>query len=490
MTLTGERSEVRAAPSPGQPAPARGPRLSTVFTCLFAVGGFAIGIRQLHDNSFMWHLSTGSINLDHGIPRHDPYSFTAPGAKWVAQSWLAELLYGVVNRAGGAFGLRLLGGVVGCFVGFMLFRLAWRGTRDRIRAGGLTILALAALMNVWSERPLMYGLAAMLVIVAVVEAPDSRLGRHPYVVLPVAMWIWANMHGSFIIGLGYLGLHLVGRALEHHPPTRGRERDLLRASVLAGLLTLLNPYFLDLVLFPLRLMGRGEVLRDVSEWQSPSFREAGGMLFGAFVLFTLVLFARKRVGTRDVLITVVFTLLGLWAIRNVGLTVIAILPIQARLARNENPRPDERASVHRLMVATAVIALLLSIVHAAGQEDWNLKTYPVDAFNAIKAQGFEGRRLYTTDGWGGYVIARAWPDQKVFFDDRYDMYPIQVNHDYTAIAAVGPAWKDLLDRYRVDVVMSPSKSALVQALAERPDWTPIYTDKTATVYVRRAPANA
>jgi hypothetical protein len=38
--------------------------------------------------------------------------------------------------------------------------------------------------------------------------------------------------------------------------------------------------------------------------------------------------------------------------------------------------------------------------------------------------------------------------------------------------------------------MSPSKSALVQALAERPDWTPIYTDKTATVYVRRAPANA
>jgi hypothetical protein len=371
----------------------------------------------------------------------------------------------------------------------MLFRLAWRGTQERIPAGGLTLVALAALMNVWSERPLMYGLAAMLVVVAVVEAPDTWVGRHPYVVLPVSMWLWANMHGSFIIGFGYLGLHLVGRALEHHPPTRGRERELLRASVVAGLLTLLNPYFLDLVLFPLRLMGRGEVLRDVAEWQSPNFREAGGMLFGAFVLCTIVLFARKRVGTRDLLITVVFTLLGLWAIRNVGLTVIAILPILARLARNEHPRPDERASVHRLMVVTAVIALLLSVVHAAGQDDWHLAAYPVKAFDAIKSHGFEGRRLYTTDAWGGYVVARAYPDQKVFFDDRYDMYPIQVNHDYGVIGSVAPGWQDLLDRYQVEVIMARSKSALTQALAERSEWTRIFTDKTATVYVRRAPAS-
>jgi hypothetical protein len=489
MTLTSERSEVRAAPPTKQSASLQGPRLSTVFTCLFAVGGFAIGIRPLHDNSFMWHLRTGRFILDHGIPHHDPYSFTAPGAKWVAQSWLAELLYGVVNRMGGAFSLRLLGGVVGCFVGFMLFRLAWRGTQDRIRAGGLTLLALAALMNVWSERPLMYGLAAMLVVVAVVEAPDTWVGRHPFVVLPVAMWLWANMHGSFIIGFGYLGLHLLGRVLEHHPLSRGRERELLRASVLAGLLTLLNPYFLDLVLFPLHLMGRGEVLRDVSEWQSPNFREAGGMLFGAFVLCTIVLFARKRVGTRDLLITLVFTLLGLWAIRNVGLTVIAILPIQARLARNEHPRPDERSSLHRLMVVTAAVALVLSVVHGAGQEDWHLGAYPVKAFDAIRSHGFEGRRLYTTDAWGGYVIARAWPDQKVFFDDRYDMYPITVNRDYGIIASVAPKSRETLDKYQVDVVMSPTKGALVQALAERSEWTKIFSDKTATVYVHSASAH-
>jgi hypothetical protein len=489
MTLTGERSEVRTAP-PEPSATAAGPRLSTVFTCLFAFGGFVIGMRPLHDNSFILHLRTGRLILDHGIPRHDPYSFTAHGAKWVAQSWLVEVLYATVNRVGGSFSLRLLGGAVGCFVGFMLFRLAWRGAQDRIRAGGLTLLAFAAMMNVWSERPLMYGLAAMLVVVAVVEAPDTWVGRHPYVVLPVSLWLWANMHGSFVIGFGYVGLHLLGRALEHHPPTRGRERDLLRASVLAGLLTLLNPYFLDLAMFPFRLMGRGEVLSDVSEWQSPSFRETGGMLFGAFALTTIVLFARKRVGTRDLLITVVFMLLGLWAIRNVGLAVIAILPIQARLARVEHPRPDGRASLHRIMVVAAVVALLLSIVRAAGQDSWRLDAYPVKAYDAIKSQGFEGRRLYTTDTWGDYVIGRAWPNQEVFFDDRYDMYPVTVNDDWSVIHGVKPGWLATIDRYQVDVVMAKTPSALTQALAERRDWKRIYADKIATVYVRRPPASA
>ena len=97
-----------------------------MFTWVFAVGGLAVGIRPLHDNSFMWHLRTGRFILDHGIPRQDPYSYTAAGTKWVAQSWLAELFYGIVNRLPGAFGLRLLGAALGLVVGAMLFHLALR----------------------------------------------------------------------------------------------------------------------------------------------------------------------------------------------------------------------------------------------------------------------------------------------------------------------------------------------------------------------------
>ncbi len=98
-------------------------------------------------------------------------------------------------------------------------------------------------------------------------------------------------------------------------------------------------------------------------------------------------------------------------------------------------------------------------MHATGERDWNLRAYPVNAFKAIEQQQLEGRRLFTTDAWGGYVIATAWPAQKVFFDDRYDMYPIGLNRDYGTIANLDPGWVQMLDRYNVEVVMSPRKTA-------------------------------
>src|SRR2546423_4939840 len=342
MTLTQAQTEAPAGRDEARSRrdEERGPRLSTVFTWVFAVGGLAIGIRPLHDNSFMVHLRTGRLILDHGIPRHDPYSFSAAGTKWIAQSWLAELLYGVVNRVGGAFGLRLLGAAIGLAVGVLLFRIALRTANDRRRPCALSLLALAVLMNVWSERPLMFGILAMLVLGIVVELPDTWVGRHPLLVLPALMWMWANTHGTFIVGFGYLAVHLVGRALEGHPSTQGRERELLRGAALAAALTLINPYGRDLLLFPVRLLGRSEAIRDVAEWQSPGFRTVGGVLFGVFLVCTLVVLARKRAGVRDLLITVTFIVFGLWAIRNVGLTAVAILPILGRLLRNDAPRPD------------------------------------------------------------------------------------------------------------------------------------------------------
>ena len=68
-----------------------------LFTLVFALGGWRAGLSRLSDNSFFWHLRTGRLILDHGIPHSDPYSFTATGRRWVAQSWLAEALYGAVD---------------------------------------------------------------------------------------------------------------------------------------------------------------------------------------------------------------------------------------------------------------------------------------------------------------------------------------------------------------------------------------------------------
>ena len=220
--------------------------MATVITLLYGLGGFALAARSLGDNSFLWHLRTGDLILDHGIPRTDPYSFTAAGTHWIAQSWLAEVMYAALQRSVGAMGIRVAVGLAGVWIAVYLFRIGLETTRDRVRALALGIPALACSFSVFSERPLMFGLALLCVVVYAVEVPESFLGRHPRVVIPITMWLWANVHGTFSLGFLYLAVYLVGAvarrisarqgsrarpAREHRDRGGRRVRESLRSEV-------------------------------------------------------------------------------------------------------------------------------------------------------------------------------------------------------------------------------------------------------------------
>jgi len=484
-TIEAVEGDVRSEPVADQRP--RGVRMVVLFYVTFAVCGMSLGLRQLHDNSFLWHLQTGKFILDHGIPHADPYSFSAFGSKWVAQSWLAELSYGVLDRSIGAFGIRLFDAVIGGLVATLLFYVGWKCARDRLRAFLVSGLALVVMLQVWAERPLIVGLLAMLVIVIVCEVPQSTVARHAGVVIPITMWVWANVHGSFSLGFAYLALHLVGRWVEGHHPLRDRERNITIGTAIASVAIFLNPYGLDLVLFPIRLMGRGQVLAHVEEWQSPNFRDLGGMLFALFMVTTIVIFARKGAGKRDLFVSLAFLLLGLWAVRNVGLAVIVVLPVIARLVRPERERANAegRSSLNRIAVAALLVLAVFFVVHAYSQPDFNLKQYPVAAYDNIQQRHLDGRHIFTTDAWGGYLIADAWPKQQVFYDDRYDMYPLAVTADYGKIADLGVGWQAALDTNKIDIVMWPKSGGLVSGLALDPAWQQIYVDKVAVVYARK-----
>jgi len=182
-TTTRDRQDT--SPSHAAEAAERGsrhrqpPGLDFLFTAVFAFFGFAVGIERLSDNSFFTHLVTGRYILDHGIPHHDSYSFTAPGTKFVAQSWLAELLYGVLDRTAGPFGIRLLGALTGAAITVLAFRLALRLSRERMRAALISVAALSGLFVLWSERPLLLGLlcfiAGLLVMNTLMTASASGI---------------------------------------------------------------------------------------------------------------------------------------------------------------------------------------------------------------------------------------------------------------------------------------------------------------------------
>lgn len=467
------------------------PRLATLFSGLFVVAGWGGGLARLSDNSFLWHLRTGHLILDEGIPRADPYSFTAPGVKWVAQSWLAEVAYAGLDRWWGPWGIRLLIAATAAALGLLGFRLTLRLAGNRVRAAALFLVVFAAVLTVWSERPLAFGLLATMVLLWIVEAPDSWVGRHVIVALPVLMWCWGNVHGTVALGFVYLGLHLAGRWAEGCPPWVGRERTLAAGGLLGFVAMVANPYGVDLVLFPVRLVLRGETLGNVVEWRSPDFRSTAGMIVGAWlaVFLVVVIRAAKRPGVRDLVVAVPFVLLALWAVRNVGMATLVTLPVAARAVAA--PERDEQPSLLGYAMAAVLVAVMAVVtLDAAREPDFDLDDYPVAALDAAEQQGLLGYPMFTSDAWGGYVIARHWPTQQVFLDDRYDMYPRSVVDDYDVLAEPRRGWEQVVDRSGVQVVVWDPDRALSQVLASAPGWSLVHADDVAVVYVRDGAAPA
>jgi len=499
MSATATTDE-RLQPSPPRspdvdtraPSRRRRPGLDTLFTAVFALFGFAIGIERLSDNSFLLHLVTGRAILDHGIPRADSYSFTAPGTKFVAQSWLAELVYGGVDRAVGPFGIRVLCALTGVAIAVLAFRLALRLAGERVRASLVTIAALSGAYVLWSERPLLFGLLFLIVLLWIVEVPDCRLARHPYVSLPVLFWLWANVHGTFVLGFLYLALHLLGRWLDGAKPWAGRERQLLVGAAIAGAATFVNPYGPDLVFFPVHLMQRGAILRHVIEWASPDFHTIRGQALLLWLVVFVVAAARgrNRFSRRDVVVTVPFLGMALWALRNVAIAPLVGLPVVARaIAVDPERAARAKAEDRGSPIGIALLAVLAIIagavfVSAAAEPDFATASYPVKALNAVERNGLVGRHLLLDDGEAAYAVLRWSPKQKIFMDDRFDMYPESVIYDYLKLGKGDRRWAAILDKYDVEVVVWPRSETLTQLMERSDEWTQIDRDHHWVAFVR------
>jgi hypothetical protein len=477
-----------AAPSVTPTVRPRGPRLDLLFTAVFALFGWAVGVERLSDNSFFWHLRTGELILDSGFPHGDPFSFSAPGTHWVVQSWLAELLYAVVVRVTSPFGIRVVVGLTGVAIAVLAFRLALRLTQNRVRAALLTALALASLDTLWSERPLIFGILALVVLVWVVEVPDSWVGRRPVLAIPVLVWCWANVHGTFVLGFAYLGLHLLGRWLDGHRPWEGRERRLLTGTAVAAVAVFLNPYGVSLVTFPTVLLSRADIFRHIVEWGSPDFHSLRGELYALWIVTFVVLLVRApgKVSRRDLLVSLPFLVLGLWALRNIALAPLVGLPIAARaVAGPRRTQATDRSSVLGWGLAAALLLVVtVFTVNAAGQPNFDFAGYPVRAMQADARAGLLGKRLLTTDVDAGYVILQYWPRQRVLIDDRYDMYPRPIIADYFTLARSAPGWDAVLKREDIQVILWPRGDPLVTLVEDTGQWRVLYQDHARVLLVR------
>jgi hypothetical protein len=425
--------------------------------------------------------------LTHGLPHIDTFSFIAAGTPWVPESWLAELAYGVLDRLAGPTGLIVFHAALGATIGALWYRLARRIVGDTMRAMIITLVSIATSYTLWSPRPLMFGILAFLALVYIVERPESGAGRHPMLLLPPLLWIWANTHGSFILGFAYLGLYLCGRWTEGALPWKGRERALLNGGLLALALCCINPYGYRLVIEPFHLATHYQTLRGVVEWQRPSFTAPQGIAYLVWlaVFAATLIISPQVIGFRGLLVSLPFLALGLRSVRNIAIAPVPSFPIVARAWSVRGSGESHRRAFNWVMVALALVFLITWTVPVFRRPALDFAHYPVNAMRAVAARGLIGSRLISMDSWSGYIELAYGPRQPIFMDDRYGIYPQAVGHDLSAVLNDRGDWPQMVRKYHIEVVVWPAGDRHLDALATLPGWRKIFQDRQAVVFSNR-----
>jgi hypothetical protein len=488
---------------------------------------FTFAVSSLTEFDFWWYLASGELILArHAVPTTDPFSYTAQGRPWVNHMWASQVLMVALWHSAGRLALILLKGlIVAATFGVVVLTMRRRGVHPLV-ASATALLAAWAGWHFWDVRPQIVTYLLLAVFLYILrEGWETR--PRTLVWLPLLMVPWANLHAGFVTGIAVIGLVGIGTALPRLLDRRCRAeggRVLALAAgvaVLAGLASLVNPFGLQAILFPLEVVNTRLFVTSTTEWFSPNFHDPAYQGFEAMLIVLVLVLAwgRARLGTVDVLVALTFAHLGLSSARHVPLFAVAVAPLLAdglqaagcllwteraagaRIARRlRAAMPSLWPFVVRVETWMTVLAfaILVGLIPTWGGfidparnpffQDLNERRYPAETVAFIRRERLPAP-LFNTYAWGGYELWRLYPDYRVFIDGRTHVYGREVLQDFLEVTTLGTRWREVLDRWSIQTVLTARHSQLTQVLLAVGGWRPVFAEREAVVFVRDAPAH-
>jgi hypothetical protein len=139
-----------------------------------------------------------------------------------------------------------------------------------------------------------------------------------------------------------------------------------------------------------------------------------------------------------------------------------------------------------VLCASVLLGLAYWPTHAARQAEARNELTGWKAVEFVASRGITGR-VFNEYGFGGLMIYRLYPAQKVFIDGRADAYGDAFVKEYLKIFSGYEGWAEAFDRYEIDYVVCARNAPIRQLLLQRGDFVSVYKDEHNSVLVKRIP---
>lgn len=473
------------------------------------------------DPDLGWHLKYGEYFWQHGqVLRDNTFSTMMPNYHWGNTSWFTDVISYTTYHFGGFFGLSLLGAAVVAAT-FFFFAKASRLTLWEKTFVFPLLLYLEAPINAISFR----GQQLSLLLVGVMMYLLSRYEENPKILwfsIPL-FFIWANVHGEFILGfvifIVWLVLYLAQKLLRNVlQPQKGKTKIQAFIStfksnfrktrrqtfspfailLLSFLATFINPFGYVIHKDAIAHIG-SPLLKDIAEylpfdmyspvWWVQVF--VGVLIFAGmtYYYFKGTLWEKLPLVGGGLLLF----LLSIEVRRYAWPAYYSLTPLMVMVAAYFKPYSKKMTNVTTVFLLS--ITLMVAIwgrmpVTRYTTFNWD-KYCENDILNcspksAVYLQNHHlTRDLFSLYGWGGWLIWN-YPQIKPTIDGRMHLWEENGYSVFVDYYALEQNMKEI-DKTNYNVVyISPAKPLYqhMQKLSQQKKWKEVYVDNKAAIFVR------
>ena len=474
---------------------------------------FLMGILKVADYDVFFHLATGKHILETGQIIHspDPFSYTSANPMSVA-TWLTGVVFYEVQNLSGIDGLIIFNAAIITLM-FLVLYLNMRAISSESSWNKylfpLMLLITAFALRMWFFiRPFIFEFLLLSLYFYILNQYRFK-GKNYLFTLPLLNIIWVNIHASSIIGVAVALIFLTGEGAKYllgwNPLLNKKQLAILSFFILLTIAaSIVNPIGAKVFMSPFEVLRQRVYMANIGEWQPLAipyligygFRYTWGfslLLISAIFVF---LYQRKKADLTELIVFCLFLLMAVRSIRFTAEFVIVAAPVIGRGFSDILPHANFNLR-RKYRYAINIIFIFYTSVFNSKIYGFGLglkhRVFPVKAVDFLMENKIQGN-MYNSIGYGGYLIWRLFPEQKVFIDGRGWVYNETLYKDYLDAHVNPNIWEGLVNKYDIDwVILEYSrdygKKERMAHLIDNPEWALVYWDREAIVYAKRGSKN-
>lgn len=514
-----------------------------ILFCLLLLLLFGYCTAKIGDGDFWWHLKQGEWMVkNHSLLQSDPFSYTSAQVESyseqlrqrfnMTQYWLSDIIFYLVYFYYGITGniiLRAALYVLLLILVIMRMKLLKVNFHIAFFLAGLMGYVLITYIG---DRPQIVSFFAGSALILLLQDLNKKLQAGKYysysvIAIPLLMLLWANLHGGFIMGIFILFVSLVSEISKNlikkytgREPGQiyhGRTLNIYAAvSLTAIAVSFINPNTYKVIPLLLDLETSifvatiDEYFSVIKFMQYVSPRPL--IIFLIMTIPTAVLMLKsRRADLTDVLLFISLGAVSFYSVRFLVFFSVWTIPLMGAYISHEweNFFSLEKwqggflrflGRTRFLEIIILIFFLHVFISNVRGDIFFRFGVHDTEIFPARAVKFIKNNHpkpnMFNNLLSGGYLMWELYPEYLVFMDGRTFSKKTYNDHARIIWAVEGqaggqPGWKELLDIYKVNFILTfslePHTGRLykfIPALIGSNNWRLVYMDDYSLVFVR------